>query len=545
MAGLFDYSKEAVRVKAKKCDGDAEPEWRKFSVDPQITTYEVLRSILAKAFELRRDFSVSYRVIDDLGQETFLPLLSDWDLDAAFLGACDPCLNLLIDVTGAEEAWEPEEPPVSVIKSLKPLLRLGKPKAAQLQGLFKSQMERTLGMVQRALKPEEAPDYDPEPPEEAPVDDVCFRSFLDPLGTLEEPRAMRAAVFASGVEPSLRKVVWKHLLNVYPEGLKGKERIEYMRQRQQQYNALKDEWMKQAETPELMAITTMVRKDVLRTDRHLVFYAGNDDNKNVAALFNVLTTYAVNHPSVSYCQGMSDLASPLLVTMQDEPTAYVCFCALMRRLHNNFSFDGAAMGLKFQHLSIALRHYDPDFYLYLQQQQAGDLLFCYRWLLLELKREFAFEDALRMLEVLWASLEPDWPPPDGLQLQEAALRPSTAPSRHTAYTRLCALRRQRGLPSNKSLDELGQRAQLTTGRRPFLSLDDSDLAAVVECTSPRKVVRNLKEFQALAPTVVEPKNAKDEIFVWENPLPPSPAQQAVEDGPWWGDQVRHAFCWEG
>jgi len=38
----------------QKCDGDAEPEWRKFSVDPQITTFEVLRSLLAKAFELRR-----------------------------------------------------------------------------------------------------------------------------------------------------------------------------------------------------------------------------------------------------------------------------------------------------------------------------------------------------------------------------------------------------------------------------------------------------------------------------------------------------------
>lgn len=36
--------------------------------------------------------------------------------------------------------------------------------------------------------------------------------------------------------------------------------------------------------------------------------------------------------------------------------------------------------------------------------QATDLLFCYRWLLLEMKREFAFDDALRMLEVTWSSL---------------------------------------------------------------------------------------------------------------------------------------------
>jgi TBC1 domain family member 25 len=37
-------------------------------------------------------------------------------------------------------------------------------------------------------------------------------------------------------------------------------------------------------------------------------------------------------------------------------------------------------------------------------RQAIDLLFCYRWLLLEMKREFAFDEALRMLEVTWSSL---------------------------------------------------------------------------------------------------------------------------------------------
>lgn len=44
-----------------------------------------------------------------------------------------------------------------------------------------------------------------------------------------------------------------------------------------------------------------MRKDVLRTDRSFPFYAG-DGNPNVTTLFNILTTYALNHPSVSYCQ---------------------------------------------------------------------------------------------------------------------------------------------------------------------------------------------------------------------------------------------------
>ena len=48
---------------------------------------------------------------------------------------------------------------------------------------------------------------------------------------------------------------------------------------------------------------------------------------------------------------MSDLLSPLLVTMMDEAHAYVCFCALMQRLKKNFMVDGQAMTKMFQHLS--------------------------------------------------------------------------------------------------------------------------------------------------------------------------------------------------
>ncbi len=53
-----------------------------------------------------------------------------------------------------------------------------------------------------------------------------------------------------------------------------------------------------------------------------------------------------------------------------------------------------------------LMYYDPEFFTYLKMHQADDLLFCYRWLLLEMKREFAFDSALVALEVPWSSLPP-------------------------------------------------------------------------------------------------------------------------------------------
>ncbi|XP_054932637.1 TBC1 domain family member 25-like [Dermacentor andersoni] len=294
------------------------------------------------------------------------------------------------------------------------------------------QMEKTLGRFHRVLNLPGLQDFPASSPggspavislpwtghkQEAacPLGDREFRACLDDEGRLLKPLELRLAVYKGGVEPSLRKVVWKHILNVYPEGLTGRERLAYMRRKSDQYLQLRSAWKALVENPgfsgDIQLVSNMVRKDAFRTDRSHPFYEGADDNANVVSLFNLLTTFALNHPSLSYCQGMSDLASPLLVVMRDEPQAYVCFCALMRRLGPNFNADGEAMTLKFKHLSDLVEHFDSAFFRYLEKFGAHDLLFCYRWLLLELKREFAFDDALRMLEVQWSSLPPM--PPDG------------------------------------------------------------------------------------------------------------------------------------
>lgn len=275
-----------------------------------------------------------------------------------------------------------------------------------------------------------------------PLSDTEFRTFLDSVGQIVQPNRLRHVIYAGGIEPSLRRVVWKHILNVYPDGMTGRERMDYMKRKSAEYLRLRDTWRQAVHRTaaatasaaiaprgstannELAFVTSMVRKDVLRTDRLHPFYAGTDDNQNIAALFNILTTYALNHPTVSYCQGMSDIASPLLVTMCDEAQAYICFCAVMRRLSANFMLDGVAMTLKFQHLGEALQYYDPEMAEYLRLQQADDLLFCYRWLLLEMKREFPFDDSLRMLEVLWSAL-PAQPPGEELRLAEREFVPAS------------------------------------------------------------------------------------------------------------------------
>lgn len=72
-----------------------------------------------------------------------------------------------------------------------------------------------------------------------------------------------------------------------------------------------------------------------------------------------------------------------------------------------------------------------------------------------MKREFAFEDALHMLEVLWSSLPPNppseelllkdkefCPDADELDINETPISPLMKTPRENAYTKLCAIRRQ-------------------------------------------------------------------------------------------------------
>lgn len=173
--------------------------------------------------------------------------------------------------------------------------------------------------------------------------------------------------------------------------------------------------------------------------------------------------------------------------------------------------DGTAMTLKFTHLSEALQFYDPEFFLYLKQQQADDLLFCYRWLLLEMKREFAFEDSLRMLEVLWSSLPPE-PPATELPLFEKEftapvdIPPPKSPSailmrapRENAYIKLCNLRRQSSsqslLPTSpsalKACDLVGK--SLDTTKRLNQSLDENITRTSIVNRHVKKTFQSLDE----------------------------------------------------
>lgn len=62
-----------------------------------------------------------------------------------------------------------------------------------------------------------------------PVGDGDMKRFLDNDGRLINGNELRQAIYDAGIEPSYRKIVWRHLLNIFPLNMTGLERIDYLK----------------------------------------------------------------------------------------------------------------------------------------------------------------------------------------------------------------------------------------------------------------------------------------------------------------------------
>ncbi|KAI9079159.1 hypothetical protein K1719_038885 [Acacia pycnantha] len=147
--------------------------------------------------------------------------------------------------------------------------------------------------------------------------------------------------------------------------------------------------------------------DVLRTDRTLVFY---EKQANLAKLWDILAVYAWVDIDVGYCQGMSDLCSPMIMLLEDEGDAFWCFERLMRRLRGNFRCTDSSVGVETQLSTLAsiTQVIDPKLHQHLEHLGGGDYLFAFRMLMVLFRREFSFCDSLYLWEMMWAlEYDPD------------------------------------------------------------------------------------------------------------------------------------------
>lgn len=106
---------------------------------------------------------------------------------------------------------------------------------------------------------------------------------------------------------------------------------------------------------------------------------------------------------------MCDLVAPLLVILEDEMLTYSCFCELMKRMSANFPYSVAMnsmdnMDIHFANMRSLIQILDPE--LFELMHSNGDythFYFCYRWFLLDFKREFNYDDVFKVWEMIWAS----------------------------------------------------------------------------------------------------------------------------------------------
>ncbi|CAI5457913.1 unnamed protein product [Closterium sp. Yama58-4] len=114
--------------------------------------------------------------------------------------------------------------------------------------------------------------------------------------------------------------------------------------------------------------------DVTRADRSLLFF---ESSRSRARLMNVLAVYAWFDPEVGYCQGMSDLMSPMVVLYQDDADAFWAFERLMRRVREDFMNTDTGLGIQreISRLSHMVYTLDPELHAHLDLAFRGsDLL---------------------------------------------------------------------------------------------------------------------------------------------------------------------------
>ncbi|KAI9263079.1 rab-GTPase-TBC domain-containing protein [Sporodiniella umbellata] len=233
----------------------------------------------------------------------------------------------------------------------------------------------------------------------SPISSEEWSSWFNPDGQLKEDvSVIRQRIFCGGVDPKIRKDVWMMLTYVYDWDSTSQERREINDKKKKEYERLKSQWMEQQQQPSFKDQRHRIEKDVHRTDRTIDLYTSEI---HLEALKSILCTYNTYNPTLGYVQGMSDLLSPLYAITQEEYLAFWAFVGVMNRMKSNFYKDQSGMHRQLVMMDHLLQFMDYSLYAHLQRTDNGNFFFCFRWLLVLYKREFAWDDMLKLWEVLW------------------------------------------------------------------------------------------------------------------------------------------------
>ncbi|KAJ6547478.1 GTPase-activating protein gyp7 [Mycena capillaripes] len=254
---------------------------------------------------------------------------------------------------------------------------------------------------------------------------------------------MKREVFRRGIDGkgTLRQRVWPFVLGVLEWDATDAERAEKWEEKRKIYHTTKDEWCGVPEVfdrADTLEERHRIDVDCRRTDRTQPLFATptptpsearsaemNDEkerakrystispemadigaqsptNEHIDRLAGILLTYNFYEKELGYVQGMSDMCAPIYVVMAaDEELTFWCFVEFMNRMKQNFLRDQSGMKKQLLTLQELIEVMDPELYRHLEKTDGLNLFFCFRWVLIAFKREFPFDDVLRLWEVLW------------------------------------------------------------------------------------------------------------------------------------------------
>ncbi|MFQ6638336.1 hypothetical protein Gotur_014801 [Gossypium turneri] len=292
-------------------------------------------------------------------------------------------------------------------------------------------------------------------PRQPPLGLEEWATFLDSEGRVVDSKALRKRIFYGGVEHKLRKEVWEILLGYQSYESTYAEK-EYQRSnRKTEYEIIKNQWqvcsnfflviMQQyflalegmgfGEGAELVLTLWfllqiyvlglsvafesispeqekrftkfrerkgLIEKDVVcdYSGYSLLFFLLVVINKLIAFTHNLIVKCCFRL-FLLFLQGMSDLLSPILFVMEDESESFWCFVALMERLGPNFNRDQNGMHSQLFALSKLVELLDAPLHNYFKQKDCLNYFICFRWILLQFKRELEYDQTMRLWEVLW------------------------------------------------------------------------------------------------------------------------------------------------
>ncbi|CAL1704533.1 unnamed protein product [Somion occarium] len=274
-----------------------------------------------------------------------------------------------------------------------------------------------------------------------PVNEATWKGWFNADGTPKVTReVMKREIFRRGISAhgTLRQRIWPFLLDVHKWDATHAERSKQWKEKLELYHELKDEWCGVPEVFERQDIIEerhRIDVDCRRTDRTQSLFAATTSsssldncedekaihmrystispqlsdigaqapsNDHIERLGAVLLTYGFYEKSLGYVQGMSDLCAPVYIVMgAEEELTFWCFVGIMNRMKQNFLRDQSGMKKQLSTLQQLIGIMDPELYRHLEKTDGLNLFFCFRWILIAFKREFPFEDVLRLWEVLW------------------------------------------------------------------------------------------------------------------------------------------------